>query len=265
MLYKAEEQALKQFVSELKSSAKPQKRHEKATIAHKSHQLTVSTPGLSVQSVGEIRHINYRPPRGQLRSASGLKPKLRVDTETPGLNVVGEALHEETEKDPSFRPSQRTGSSFLDAKRWEVAETSQDSGFYSSEIGETGRHSPAPKPNSWYSVAVNPVVVSKAPKDASMAVSHTGLELEVDSHSLSGRTEGERPVRTAARQRTEASLVKTGKAVTMPFRSVLKGRKVVETLQPGVRFYMQPEAGRRPNHFLAERAGKAGHFSQSFL
>lgn len=258
MLYKAEEQALQQFVSELKRSIKQPESRKKAKTAPKAQHLTVSTPGLSVQSVGEIRHINYRPPRGQLRSASGLRPKLRADTGKPELKIVGEMLHEEAEKDPSIRPPHRVESSFLDAKRWEVAETSQDSGFF-SELGETGRHSPAPKPPlSWYSVAVNPVVVSK---DCSMAVSHTGLELEVDSDSMSGRSRGgetevERPVQAAGRQWTEGRLAKTMKAAVLPFRRVLKGRKVIETLQPGVRFYMQPEVVRRPNHFLAGQTGQ---------
>lgn len=256
---------MKQFVSELRISTKlPKTTKNKPKIASKSHHLAVSTPGLSVQSVGEIRHINYRPPRGQLKSSLNSKPKSRLISSQPELKIVGETMHEEAEKDPTFRPSQRTGSSYLDPKRWEAGEISQDSGFYSSDIGETGRQSPTVKhSNSWYSVAVNPVVVSKTPKEVSVAMSHTGLELEVDSYSISGRsrggeTEGDRRVQAVERKWSRPMQITTAKTDVAPFSKVLKGRKVMETMQPGVRFYMEPEIGRRPNHYLAGRktAGK---------
>ena len=254
---------MKQFVSELRISTKmPKSTKNKPKVTSKSHHLTVSTPGLSIQSVGEIRHINHRPPRGQLKCSPLSKPKPRLFSSQSELKIVGETMHEEADKDPTFRPSQRTGSSFLDPKRWEVGEISQDSGFYSSDNGENGKHSPTLKhSNSWYSVAVNPVVVGKTPKEVSMAMSHTGLELEVDSYSISGRsrggdTEGDRRVQAVGRKASRPTI--TAKTDVAPFSKVLRGRKVMETMQPGVRFYMEPEIGRRPNHYLAGRktAGK---------
>lgn len=247
-------------MSELRINTKvPKSTKNKGKTVSKSHHLAVSTPGLSVQSVGEIRHINYRPPRGQLKSSPNSKPKSRLFSSQSELKIVGETKHEEAEKDPTFRPSQRTGSSFLDPKRWEAGEISQDSGFFSSDNGETGVHSPTLKhSNSWYSVAVNPVVASKTQKEVSLAMSHTGLELEVDSYSISGRsrggdTEGERRVQAVGRKAGRPMQIITAKTDVAPFRKMLKGRKVKETMQPGVRFYMEPEIGRRPNHYLAGR------------
>ena len=228
---------MKQLLSQLhrKNTSKIRKKTPEST--HKTQNFTVLTQNTHKNS--EIRHINYRPPRGNFISTRKNR-KISSKTQT-NLSVIGENVHEE----PSI--SHRSLSN-IDARQWEIGDLSRDSVFSPTEMeGNSGKREDN-RPSSWYSVAVNPVVASQT--TSHFAMSHTGFELEVDSHSVTGRSHG-------------SSLPSYPSKPPVPARKVtieevvgsrgLKGRKVMDTLIPGVRFYMQPVRIRRPNHFLADK------------
>ena len=204
----------------------------KATIRRtRSHGKAAPTLLVRTQSVEKISHFDYQASRGQLRSSLQNRAKARPLVPSD-LEVFGATLP----PPKSVTPVQV----LLDNKK---VETDLSSGDEEDLVAY-----PTLAKQRWYPLSGNPVVVVKVSKGRNLQVSNTGLALDVDSNSVTVRSPESRD--TPEQPRRSFPVVKP---VTAPFGAVMKGRKIVDTGLPGVRFPVPQSSTTTPNHFLAGR------------
>ena len=142
-----------------------------------------------------------------------------------------------------------------DAKCWDIPEKTPEGDLTFSLEEEDTPENEGEQKTSWYSIGVNPVVIVKISQGKNVQKSNTGLALDVDSNPVSLRSpQSSHPTKPDHPPPPRHSLPKSiPKPSSSPYGTVLKGRKLVETSTPGVRFLGQPGKGMTPNHFLADK------------
>lgn len=194
-------------------------------------------------SVEKISHFDHHASRGQLRSSLQNRAKARPPVPAD-LEVFGATLPPQTMEAKSVTPVQ----GMSDEKQ---VETELSSGDEEDLVAY-----PTLENQRWYPLSGHPVVVVKISKGRNLQISNTGLALDVDSNSVTVRSPESRDMQERPKRSFPAV-----KPVTAPFGAVMKGRKIVDTGLPGVRFPVPQSSTTTPNHFLAGRPmpGRKSH------
>lgn len=220
-LQSAEKDEVKKLMTVLKATIRRTRSQEKVTSELQQR----------AKSVDKSQQVEYIPGKGHLRSSllSHSKPRFSVPVE---MEVSGETLPLPCAEPKTVTPVQ----GMEDKAEGEWSEEEFPAGSVLDE-------------DHWPSVSLHPVVVVKISKGRNLQVSNTGLALDVDSSSVTVRSPESRD--SHERLRKSVTYIKTA---TAPFGAVMKGRKIVETRQPGVRFPVPQSNITTPNHFLAGRS-----------
>jgi hypothetical protein len=181
--------------------------------------------------------MDYHPSKGHLRPS--LQTRLRPRPTVPSdLGVFGATLPPPNPEAKTVTPVQ----DFYDEKKVESDASSGDEGDLVAY--------PTLEKQRWYPLSGNPMVVVKVSKGRNLQISNTGLALDVDSNSVTVRSPEPRDIL----ERPPRQPLLTVKTVTAPFGAMMKGRKIVDTGLPGVRFPVPQTSTTTPNHFLAGRS-----------
>lgn len=212
----------------------------KATIRRTRSRSKLPNPSpvllARTHSVEKISQMDYQPSKGHLRPS--LQTRLRPRPTVPSdLGVFGATLPPPNADAKTVTPVQ----DFYDEKKVESDASSGDEGDLVAY--------PTLEKQRWYPLSGNPMVVVKVSKGRNLQISNTGLALDVDSNSVTLRS----PEPRAALERPRQPLLPV-KLITAPFGAMMKGRKIVDTGLPGVRFPVPQTSTTTPNHFLAGRS-----------
>lgn len=212
----------------------------KATIRRTRSRCKLPNPAQILlprtHSVEKISQSDYHPSKGHLRLSlqTRLRPRPTVPSE---LGVFGATLPPPSSEAKTVTPVQDLD----DEKKGESAVSSGDEGDLVAY--------PTLEKQRWFPLSGNPMVVVKVSKGRNLQISNTGLALDVDSSSVTVRSPEPRDMLEQPRQPLLAV-----KPVTAPFGAMMKGRKIVDTGLPGVRFPVPQTSTTTPNHFLAGRS-----------
>ncbi len=181
--------------------------------------------------------MNYHPSKGHFRPSlqTRLRPRLTVPSD---LGVFGATL-------PPPNPEAKTVTPVQDSYDEKKVESDASSG----DEGDLVAY-PTLEKQRWYPLSGNPMVVVKVSKGRNLQISNTGLALDVDSNSVTVRSPEPRDIL----ERLPRQPLPTVKTVTAPFGAMMKGRKIVDTGLPGVRFPVPQTSTPAPNPFLAGRS-----------